>query len=91
VTRGKIEHQAFSFVESAQKFQPIEQQKYFHCGMGNTLIAIDEGVIQRHGKAEGGRLVDDGWVQVCSAERGARLRQGGFEAAEIPNPVAPPV
>jgi hypothetical protein len=43
-------------------------------------------VIQRQGKAEGGRLVDDGWVQVCSAERGARLRRGGFEAAEIPNP-----
>jgi hypothetical protein len=57
-TRGKIEHQAFLFVESAQKFQPIEQQKYFHRGMGDTLVAIDEGVIQRQGKAEGGRLVD---------------------------------
>ena len=44
---GQIEHQALLLIDCSDKFAAVQQQEHFHRGVGDSLVTVDERVVQR--------------------------------------------
>src|SRR5437867_13026920 len=87
VASCKIEHEAFLIVDGRQELEAIQHQESLHRRMGHALVAIKERVVKRQRESERRRFsfsVQRG-VEVSSLERGAGLREGGFQGPKISN------
>ena len=85
IAGGKIQHDALLLIDGRTKFIAIDYEESFHRCMPNSLVAIDERVIEDKRKAQGcGSSLKVG-VEVLSGKALARLGKGRFQSAEVPN------
>ena len=81
--RCQIKHQPLLFINGSHDLISVQRQEHFHRGVGNTLVAVDEGMVQGKRKAECRRFRWHRSVQVSPAKAGARLCEGRLQGAEI--------
>ncbi len=58
----------FLLINRRQNFSPIENEKYFHRGVSDSLVAVDKWVIGDKREAEGGGLLFERRVQLGIVE-----------------------
>jgi hypothetical protein len=66
---GKAEHQSLLFIDRRHDLVPIQDQKDFHRGVSDTLVAVDKRVIQSKGKTERRRFCWQRSMKVTTAAR----------------------
>jgi hypothetical protein len=79
----EIQDEALLVIDGGIDLSAVEDQKGFHRGMSDALVAIDEGMTLNQGEAQRRSLFSQRRVQVDATECGLWLGDGGLERAEI--------
>lgn len=83
--RGHTENHRFGVIQICVQFESVQHEKDFERGMTNTLVAINERMIQNQREPERGSFGFECRMQLGAVEGRASLRNGGFERTQVPN------
>lgn len=77
------ENHRFLLLDRRRDLESVQYKHYFHRGVSDALVSVDERVIQHERVPERSRLCDEVRLQVLAIEGHFRTRDGGFQAIAI--------
>src|SRR5450830_975849 len=80
---GHVEHQLLLFVDASDEFGAVEDQEYFHRGVGHAFVPIEKRMIQREREPQGCGVGGQRVMQVGTIEGRFRLRERRFERGQV--------
>jgi hypothetical protein len=84
-TRSEVEHETLLLVDGGLYLGAVEQKERCHRSVSHTLVAVNKGMSLGKCEAQGRSLLNEGAMEITSAEGGSRLGYGRFQSAQVPN------
>jgi hypothetical protein len=66
---SEIEHHTFLCINAGLDLMVSEEQEYFHRGVTDAFVAVEERMVGYERKAERCGFIDEGWMQVQGIRR----------------------